>query len=140
MAATELFKIPGTIVVEHCPEQRAVVARWESLSTPAFREAIERGMAECGRLRAKSWLVDLTQSPGVPSQEDLAWVASTGAALAMAHGVVVLINVHGDSALSAMGAKRWTKIATDRGLATYDCHSLTDALALAADVASGKIR
>jgi len=71
---TELFRIPGTIVVEHFPKQRAVLAGWESLSTPQFREAMERGLSECLRLRAKSWLVDLTRNPGVPSQADLDWL------------------------------------------------------------------
>ncbi len=44
------------------------------------------------------------------------------------------------SALSAPGAKRWTKMASDRVLVTYDCESLKDALDLAAEVASGKMR
>ena len=136
MAGTELFKIPGTIVVEHYPDQKAVVAGWESLSTPSFREAIQRGMAECRRLGAKTWIVDLTRNPGVPFQAELAWIDSVGADLARACGVVALINVHGSSTMSTMGSRRWSQSADKNGMATYDCRSLEDALAIAADVAS----
>lgn len=138
MAGVSLFKVPRTMEAVHYPEAKAVVSHWESLCTPDCCAAIERGSAECRRLGAKSWIVDLTQNPGVPSQADLRWMETTGVELAKRNGVVAVINVHGDSAIAKLGAKRWTKGASDGGLTTYDCHSLADALALAAEVASGK--
>ncbi|HTO71336.1 MAG TPA: hypothetical protein VMR31_15855 [Myxococcota bacterium] len=140
MQSVELFRIPGTIVVEHHPVQRAVRAGWESLSTSEFRQAITRGLSECGRLRAKSWLVDLTKNPGVPSQADLEWLMKDAAPLTLDSGIRAVINVHGASALAALGASRWTKSASQGGLVTCDCRSLADALEMAADVAEGKLR
>jgi hypothetical protein len=35
-----------------------------------------------------------------------------------------------------MGAKRWSKSASDNGVATYDCASMDEALEIAAEVAS----
>ena len=141
MQGTELFKIPGTITVQHFPQQRAVLARWESLSTPEFRTALERGLAECGRLRAKSWLVDLTKNPGVPSQADLEWLTGGGAGpFTLKSGIRAVINIHGASALAKLGSHRWSKSATEGGLVTCECLSLADALELAADVVAGKLR
>ena len=140
MKGKELFKIPGTIVVEYFAEQRAVLGGWESLSTSEFRNALTRGLSECGQLRAKSWLVDLTRNPGVPSQADLTWLMTDAAPLTLDSGIRAVINIHGASALAAMGASRWTKSASEGGLITCDCRSLADALELAADVAEGKLR
>jgi hypothetical protein len=139
MPGTELFKIPRTVVVEHHPEQKALVAIWESLSTPRFREAVERGMAECLKLGAKTWIVDLTHNPGIPFQEELDWIESEGASsLARKAGVVALVNVHGSSTIATIGARRWNASADKNGLTTYDCRSLHDALEIAADVAAGR--
>ena len=41
-------------------------------------------------------------------------------------------------ALAAMGSKRWTRGASQGGMATWDCKSLADALELAGKVAAGK--
>ena len=138
MAGVSLYKIPKTMEAVHYPEVKAVVSVWESLCTPQVCAAIERGSDECRRLGAKSWIVDLTQNPGVPSQADLRWMETTGVALAKKNGLVAVINVHGQSALATLGSKRWSKSASDGGLTTYDCSSLADALALAGEVASGK--
>ena len=62
-----VFTIPKTIECVHYPAQKAMHAIWLSLSTPDFRAAIERGLNECGRLGALTWIVDLTRDPGVPS-------------------------------------------------------------------------
>ena len=140
MRGTELFRIPGTIVVTHYNAQRALVAGWESLSTPAFREAMIRAVSECARLRVKSWIADLTCNPGVPSQADLEWL-KTGASQSTADsGIRAVINVHGKSALSSLGANHWSKGAAAGGLVTGDCQSLEEALELAAKVAEGKLR
>ena len=109
-----------------------------ALHTPQFREALERAMAAAGRLGAVTWIVDLTEDPGVPSQADLAWIESTAVALAKKNGVRAIVNVHGQSMIASMGSKRWSKSATDGGMSTYDCGSLVDALQLASDVASGR--
>lgn len=138
MATRTLFSIDGTISVEHHPAARALVGAWQSLCTPKFREALERAMAEAGRVNALSWIVDLTRNPGVPSQADLAWIESTAVGLAKRNGVRAIINVHGASQIAKMGSKRWSKSASDGGMSTFDCASLDDALQLAADVSSGK--
>jgi hypothetical protein len=138
VATKALFSIEGTITVEYHPAERALVGHWQSLCTPHFREAIEKAMAEAGRLRGLTWIVDLTQNPGVPSQADLAWIEATGVTLAKRNGVRAIVNAHGASNVAKMGAKRWSKSASDGGMSTYDCASIADALQLAADVASGK--
>lgn len=138
VATRPVFTIEGTIRVEYHPGERALVGHWISLCTPQFREALERAMAAAGRLGAVSWLVDLTENPGVPSQADLAWIESTAVALARKNGVRAIVNVHGQSKIASMGSKRWSKSATDGGMSTYDCASLIDALQLASDVAGGR--
>ena len=133
-----LFSIPKVVEVVYHPGSRAVVAHWESLCTPEARKAIERASDECKRVGAKTWIADLTQNPGVPSQEDLVWMGTTAVALARKCGLVAVINVHVESALATLGSKRWTRGASAGGMSTYDCKSLGDALQLAADVAAGR--
>lgn len=133
-----VFAIEKTITVLHYPVQKALVGIWESLSTPQFREALTRAVDEAGRLGARSWIVDLTREPGVPTQADLAWIETDCARRSVRNGVRACINIHGASVLAKMGARRWTKTASDNGMLAYDCASLDDALELAAQVASGK--
>ena len=139
MAGTFLFNIPKTGDVVHYPESRALVSHWDSLCTPQCCELIERGIKECGRLGAKTWIVDLTRNPGVPSQADNEWMGSTGVKLCKKNGVVAVINVHGQSRISNMGSKRWSKNATAGGMSSFDTNSLADALQLAADIAAGRV-
>jgi hypothetical protein len=138
MAGVSLFRMDKVVECVHYPEARAVVAHWESLCTSECVAAIQRGSDECRRIGAKTWIVDLTRNPGVPSQSDLRWMETEGVALAKCNGVSAVINVHGDSALAALGSKRWTRGASEGGMVTYDCKSLADALELAAQVASGR--
>jgi hypothetical protein len=133
-----LFTIDGTISVEHHPGERALVGSWQSLHTQHFRQALEKAMSEAGRLGALTWIVDLTANPGVPSQADLGWIEERGVFLAKRAGVRAIVNVHGSSSVAKMGAKRWSKSASDGGLSTWDCGSLEDALKLAADIAAGR--
>lgn len=139
-ADTHLFTIDGTITVRHFPTQRALVGTWESLCTPDFRQALERSMDEAHRLGAMSWIVDLTQNPGAPSQEDQKWVETFNVGNALSKGVLACINIHGASAVAKMGAKRWTKSASEQGMLTADCSTLEEALKVAAQVASGELR
>jgi len=138
MAGVFLFRMDKVVECVHYPEARAVVAHWESLTNAECVAAIKRGSNECRRVNAKTWIVDLTRNPGVPSQADLHWMSTEGVELAKTNGVRAVINVHGESALAAMGSKRWTKGASDGGLVTYDCKSLADALELATAVAAGR--
>lgn len=138
MAAYTLFTIDGTIEVAHHPAERALVGGWLSLITPQFREALEKAMAEAGRLGALTWIVDLTRNPGVPSQADLQWIEERAVFLAKRAGVRAIVNVQGSSTVAKMGSKRWSKSASDGGMSTYDCTSLPDALQLAADIVAGK--
>jgi hypothetical protein len=133
-----VFSIDGTISVTHHPGERALVGSWHSLTTPEFRQALEKAMSEAGRLGALTWIVDLTANPGVPSQADLTWIEERGVFLAKRAGVRAIVNVHGSSSVAKMGAKRWSKSASDGGLSTWDCGSLEDALKLAADIAAGR--
>jgi hypothetical protein len=134
-----LFSVPKAVTVTHHPESHACMATWSALSAPCFREAVTRGLTECGRLHCKSWIVNLTApNPGVPSQADLAWIASECIQIAKDNGILAVINVHGVSALASMGAKRWNKMVSEGGLTTYDCQTVSDALALAAEIAAGK--
>jgi hypothetical protein len=139
MPAVELFAYPKAVTVTHYPEVKACVAAWVALSSPHFREAVERGMRECGKLGVKSWIVDLSgDSPGVPNQADLKWIETDCVTIARRNGVLCVINVLGQSAVATMGAKRWNKIVGAGGMATYDCASLTDALTLAGEIAAGR--
>ena len=138
-AGVHLFTVEKTIKVMHYPAQKALVGEWESLCTPQFRDALMRSMNEAKRLGAKSWIVDLTRDPGVPSQEDLRWVETFNVGNALSKGVTACINVHGGSALAKMGSRRWTKSADEQGMLTSDCATLEEALKLAAQVASGEL-
>jgi len=138
VATRTIFTIEGTIRVDYHPGERALIGHWQSLCTGQFREALERAMAESGRLGAVTWIVDLTENPGVPSQADLAWIESTAVMLAKKNGVRAIVNAHGQSMVASMGSKRWSKSASDGGMSTYDCASLVDALQLASDVAAGR--
>ena len=135
MAGVSLYRIPKTMELVHYAEVKAVVSIWESLASPETIRAISRGLAECKKLGAKSWLVDLTRNPGVASQNDLMWMGTTGVDLCKKYGVLAVINIHGESSLASLGSRRWTKGASDGGLVTYDTQTLADALELARDVA-----
>jgi hypothetical protein len=137
-AGVHLFTVERTVRVLHYAPQKALVSEWESLCTPQFREALMRGMDECQRLGAKSWIIDMTRDPGVPSQDDQNWIETFNAENAVRKGVVACINIHGASALARMGARRWSKSATDKGLVVYDCATLEEALEIAAQIAAGK--
>ena len=133
-----IFTLAKTIECVHYPAQKAMHAIWLSLSTPEFRTAIERGINECGRLGALTWIVDLTRDPGVPSQADLRWLEEDTAELTRGNGLKGLVNIHGASAIAKMGSRRWTKSASENGMSVYDCASLDDALQLSAEIANGK--
>jgi hypothetical protein len=134
-----LFSVPRAVTVTHHPESHACMASWSALSAPCFREAVTRGLTECGRLHARSWIVNLTgESPGVPTQADLKWIETDCIELAKQNGILAVINVLGPSIVATMGAKRWSKIVSAGGLTTYDCSSVSDALALAKEVAEAK--
>ena len=137
--STMLFSIPKAVTMTHHAEAKACMATWVALSSPHFRDAVTRGLSECGRLGAKSWIVNLTgKDPGVPKQADFAWVSSDGLDIAKRNGVRAVINVLGASKVAAMGAKRFSKIVTEGGISTYECTTVADALQLAADVAAGR--
>jgi len=138
MAGVPLYSIPGTIDVVHHREEKALVATWHCMTTPRFREALEKGLNECGRVGALTWVVDLSENPGVPSQADLNWIDTDCVEISRKSRIRAIINVLGSSAIATMGSKRWTKSASDRGLATYNCSTVADALSLAAEVADGK--
>ena len=134
-----LFSVPKAVTVTHHPEAHACMATWSALSAPCFREAVTRGLVECGRLHCRSWIVNLTApNPGVPSQADLAWIETDCIDIAKQNGILAVINVHGVSAVASMGAKRWNKLVNAGGLTTYDCQTVSDALALATEIAAGK--
>jgi hypothetical protein len=133
-----VFTVERTIEVFHYPAHKALLGEWLSLCTPQFRAALMRANEEAGRLGAKSWLVDLTRDPGVPSAPDLKWIETDSVKSSVRNGVRAVINIHGASALARMGSRRWTKTASANGMLTYDCVSLDDALELAAQVANGK--
>ena len=139
MASVTLFSVPKAVTVTHHPDAHACMATWSALSAPCFREAVTRGITECGRLGAKCWIVNLTaKDPGVPSQADLQWIQTDCIQLAKDNGIVAVINVHGVSAVASMGAKRWNKLVNEGGLTTYDCSTVSDALALATEIYEGK--
>lgn len=133
-----VFTIDRTITVTHYAEQKTLLGDWESLCTGQFREALQRASAEALRLGTKSWIADLRRDPGVPSQADQKWIEEQGVGESVRNGVRACINLHGASALSKLGAKRWLKSAGDNGMQTYECASLEDALEIAARVASGR--
>ncbi|HTO69931.1 MAG TPA: hypothetical protein VMR31_08740 [Myxococcota bacterium] len=139
-AGTHLFTIPGTIKVTHYPAQKALVGEWESLNTPDFRQALMRSMDEGKRLGAMSWIVDLTRNPSVPSQDDQKWVETFNVGNALSKGIIACINLHGSSAITKLGSRRWTRSAGEQGMITGDCSTLEEALKLAAQVASGDLR
>jgi hypothetical protein len=139
MSTQTLFSVPKAVTVTHHPEAHACMATWSSLSAPCFREAVTRGITECGRLGARCWIVNLTaKNPGVPTQADLKWIESECIQLAKDNGILAVINVHGVSAVATMGAKRWNKMVNAAGLTTYDCGTVSDALALATEIYEGK--
>jgi hypothetical protein len=130
--------IPGTITLEHHPTDGAVVGRWHSFHTGRYREAVEAHIAATGQVRARTSIIDVSSDPGVPRQEDLVWTEQVAKQLMRKAGVTAVINVLGDAVLVKMGARRWSKGATDAGLTSYDCGTLKDALALARKLALGK--
>ena len=70
-SGVHFFSVERTVRVYLHAQQKALVSIWDSLCTPQFREALMRGMDECQRHGAKSWIVDMTGDPGVPSQPTL---------------------------------------------------------------------
>ncbi len=138
MAGQPLFSVAGTVDVVHHPDAKALVATWISMTTPHLREALERGLDECGRTGSLTWVVDLTKNPGVPSQADLNWIETACVEIGLRNRIRAVINILGTSAVAAMGAKRWSKTASANGLSTYNCTRLADALSLAAQIAAGK--
>ncbi len=134
-----LFTIDKTMKVTHYAAHKALVGEWESLATSQFREGLMRAIDEAKRLGAKSWIVDLTRDPGVPSQDDQKWVETFNIGNALSKGVIACINVHGASAIAKLGSRRWTKSAGEQGMITGDCSTLEEALKMAAQVASGEL-
>jgi hypothetical protein len=136
--SSTIFTHPGVLTVEYHGAQKAAVAHYDKLGTPAIREAIEKGLAAAGRVGARTWVIDLTRNPGVPTQSDAEWIETEAVRLVIANRITAVVNLHGASAVAKIGSKRWSKSATVAGLSMYDCDSLDAALDLAADVASGR--
>lgn len=138
MDGIRVFEIEKTATLLYHAAEKALVILWESLRTPQFREIVERGFRECGRLGVHSWIVDLTRDPGVPTQLDLQWTEENAPVLARRAGVCAILNVHGTVPVAKLGGKRWAKSAVSAGLETYECFSRNDALVLAAKLAQAK--
>ena len=65
MASVTLFSVPKAVTVTHHSEVKACMATWEALSSPKFREAVERGLHECGRRARRLDRQPERQEPGV---------------------------------------------------------------------------
>ena len=140
MATVTLFSVPKAVTVTHHPAAHACMATWSRLDAPCFREAVTRGLAECARLGAKSWIVNLTaKDMGIPSRADLEWIESECLQVARDNGIVAVINVHGVAHDKTEDAERWNKLVSNGGLTTYDCSTVSDALALATEIFEGKV-
>jgi hypothetical protein len=135
MGDKTIFSMSGVLNVVYHEEQKAAVAHYDKLSTPAIREAIEKGLAAAGRAGAKTWIIDLTRNPGVPTQADAQWIETEAVRLVIANGISTVVNAHGASAVARIGSKRWTKSAEVSGLSIYDCDSLDAAVELAGQAA-----
>jgi hypothetical protein len=138
MANPTIYSMPGVLTVVFHARERAAVAHYDKLTTSKIREAIEKGLAAAGTAGAKTWVIDLTRGPGVPTQEDAQWIETEAVRLVIANRIGTVINLHGGSAIAKMGSKRWSKSATVSGLTMYDCDSLPAALELAGQVATGQ--
>ena len=138
VSSVPLFTMANTVEASHYPELKAVLATWISFNSADARAAAERYVLECGRVHATTLIVDVSANPGVPSQADFEWIESHGVELTKRNGVRFVLNVHGTSAVSSMGPKRWNKSGASGGLSMYDCASLADALSLAAELAAGR--
>jgi hypothetical protein len=138
MSINTIFTHPGVLTVAYHSAQKCAVAHYDKLSTPAIREAIEKGLAAAGKAGARTWVIDLTRNPGVPTQADAEWIETEAVRLVIANRITAVVNLHGASAVAKIGSKRWSKSAAVAGLSMYDTDSLDAALDLASEVASGR--
>jgi hypothetical protein len=139
MAGQQLVDIPKVLTVEYYPEHKAVVAHWHSFTRGNVVEGIEQGAKAAGKLGVKSWVIDLTEAPGVPTQVDQSWLANNGHSLLISQGIVAIINIVGDSAMAKMGAHRWSETADKMGIHIFNTISLAEGLLLADKVSQGAI-
>jgi hypothetical protein len=133
-----IYNMPGVLQVDYDATKRAAIAHYTKLGVPTIREAIEKGLAAAGNAGARTWIIDLTLKPGVPTQPDAEWIGTVAVALVKKNNIKSVVNVHGASAIARMGSARWTKSATEADLPIYDCDSMADALEIAGRVAAGQ--
>jgi hypothetical protein len=99
---------------------------------------VEAHINAASQLRATVAIVDVSEDPGIPRPQDLAWTEEVATQLMRRRGITTLINVLGDAVLVKLGAQRWSRSAAGSGFATYDCVAMDDGLALARKIALGQ--
>ncbi len=136
--STPAFEIPGVFTCTYESTAKAVVGSWHTFQTDKVSDAVTRHAQAGRRFGARTCIVDVSGVRGVPAPEDAAWIEKNGHPLVQQGGMVAVVNVVPGSAIVKMGADRWARAATQKGMQTFTTNSLEDALELARRIAAGE--
>lgn len=126
-----LYRADGICDVTFDSAAQAVYVKWWKLGGhDHLRPAIEPQVAKVKAGAAKWVIVDVSEATGTPSPDDQAWFGEVVFPAYREGGIAGLVNVLPQSAITQLGARKWSKTASDAGFPTYDTGSADDAWAL----------
>lgn len=131
---THIHDVDGIVETVHHPADKVVYVKWHTFTGhDHLRPSLEAQMAQVACGAAGVVIVDVSEATGVPSEADQAWFGQVVFPAYKAAGLRALINVQPRSALTRLGAKRWSRTASGFGFDIIDCTDVQHAFDLARD-------
>jgi len=128
----DLYSIPDIVETVYDSAHATIRVSWKTFSGHQhLRPSIEAQVA-CVEQGAKHVIVDTSEAKGLPSDEDQAWFATEVFPRYEKAGLKTLVTVLPKSAVTKLGASRWSETGNRFGFKTFTCASLEDAQSLCA--------
>ncbi|MCU0622843.1 MAG: hypothetical protein MUF53_03135 [Gemmatimonadaceae bacterium] len=125
-----LYSAPGVVTCTLDRPRGVMHVTWQKFPGDGhFRPCLEAQM-RAAAAGAKYLIADVRTTVGVPSQDDQDWVAKTVFPTFQKHGFRAIVTLTPQSAITKLGAKRWTDSGAPFGFRMFETATPADAEAL----------
>jgi hypothetical protein len=138
MAGTVIHTVPDTMITRYYAVERTAISTWLSFRNGNVPETIVGSLEAAAKAGAKTMVVDVSGNPGVLNSSDLEFTMTTALEHVKSKGFTAFVNVVGTDALTRIGSRQWKRNVDSAGIPTFECATVEGALALAAELSSGR--